>query len=136
MGAGRLPFGWVSWMNIDPPGYHCIAFVDLPAAAWGQSSPDGTPVVSPSWETKMAEVRPPNYSLQGAGSAQGLGPAATAPGGSSTRMLASTEVSSHATVGFGWFGLKPERSRQSHVTGFDASRPRSRRAAIGLSLKF
>jgi lipopolysaccharide export system protein LptC len=102
----------------------------LPASAWGQSTEDDTPVVSPSWQTKMAEVRPPNYSLQGAGSA------ATAPSGSSTRMFASTEVSSHATVGFGLFGLKTERSLQPHVTGYDARKPRSRRAAIGLSLKF
>jgi hypothetical protein len=102
----------------------------LPASASGQSNLDGTPVVLPSWQTKLAEVRPPNYALQGSGSA------ATAPSGSTTRMFASTEVSSHARVGFGLFGLKPERSRQPHVTGYDASRPRSRRPAIGLSLKF
>ncbi|HTK58968.1 MAG TPA: hypothetical protein VL336_08305 [Sphingomicrobium sp.] len=102
----------------------------LPASAWGQSNGDVTPLASPSWQTKKAEVNPSNYSLQGAG------PAATAPSGSGTRMFASTEVSSHATIGFGMFGLKPERSAQPHVTGNDAGKPRSRRAAVGLSLKF
>ena len=103
----------------------------LPASAWSQSNVDVAPVVSPeSWQTKMTEVRLPNYSLQGAGFA------AAGPRDSSTRMFASTEVSSNATVGFGLFGLKPERSIQSHVTGYDASRHRSRRAAVGVRFKF
>jgi hypothetical protein len=102
----------------------------LPASALGQTNVDSAPVVSSTWQTKMAEGRLPNYSLQSEESA------ATAPSGSNTRMFASTEVSSQATVGFGLFGLKRERSPQPHVTGYDASRPRSRRAAIGLSLKF
>jgi hypothetical protein len=102
----------------------------LPASAWSQTNVNGASVVSPeSWQTKMTEVRPPNYSLQGAGSA-------VAPLDSSTRMFASTEISSYATVGFGLFGLKRERSLLPHVTGYDGSRPRSRRAAVGLSLKF
>jgi hypothetical protein len=102
----------------------------LPASAWGQTNMDSTPVVSSTWQTKMAEGHLPNYSLQNEDSAT------TAPRGSNTRMFASTEVSSTATVGFGLFGLKRERSAQRHVTGNDASRPCSRQAAIGLSLKF
>jgi hypothetical protein len=103
----------------------------LPASAWSQTNVDAAPVVSPkSWQTKMAEVRLPNFSLQGAGSV------ATAPPDSSTRMFASTEVSSNAAVGFGLFGLKRERTILPHVTGYDASRPRSRRAAVGVRLKF
>jgi hypothetical protein len=103
----------------------------LPASAWSQTNVDGAPVISPeSWQTKLTELRPPNFSLQGAGSA------ATAPRDASTHMFASTEVSSYATVGFGLFGPKPERSLQSHVIGYDASRPRSRRVAMGVRLKF
>jgi hypothetical protein len=103
----------------------------LPASAWSQSNVNAAPVASPeSWQTKMAEAPPPNYSVHSTGSA------ATTPPDSSTRMFAGMEVSSDATVGFGLFGLKRERSLLPHVTGYDASRPRSRRAAIGLSLKF
>jgi hypothetical protein len=37
--AGRLPFGWVSWMNFDPLGYHCIVFVDLAGIRLGPIQP-------------------------------------------------------------------------------------------------
>ena len=47
-----------------------------------------------------------------------------------------TEIAPNAHIGFGMFGLKPEKSHLRPVTGREINIPKQRRAAVGFSLKF
>lgn len=55
---------------------------------------------------------------------------------SGSRIIAGTDVMPNATVGFGMFGHKSEKSQLAPATARDLSLPRTRRAAVGFSLKF
>ena len=57
-------------------------------------------------------------------------------GGFGSRVLAGTELAPDTLVGFGIFGLKAEKSPHAAATARDLSVTRSRKAAVGLSLKF
>ena len=47
-----------------------------------------------------------------------------------------TKIGPDAHVGFGMFGLKPEKSHLRPVTGRELDAPKQRRAAVGFSLRF
>ena len=47
-----------------------------------------------------------------------------------------TEIAPNARFGFGIFGLKKERSREAPVTVREIGTPRTRRAGVGLSVRF
>lgn len=53
-----------------------------------------------------------------------------------SRIIAGTEVLPNATVGFGMFGQKVEKSPHASSTVRELAIPKSRRAAVGLSFKF
>ena len=53
-----------------------------------------------------------------------------------SRIIAGTEVYPNATVGFGMFGQKAEKSPHASSTVRELATPKSRRAAVGLSFKF
>jgi hypothetical protein len=50
--------------------------------------------------------------------------------------FASTQVAPNARLGVGFFGLKRERSGMGAATVREVNAPKTRRAAIGFSLKF
>ena len=53
-----------------------------------------------------------------------------------SRLVAGAEIAPNAGFGFGMFGLKPMARLQTSVTGHDVNAPRSRRAGIGLRVRF
>ena len=52
------------------------------------------------------------------------------------RIGLKTELSPTASFGIGIFGLKAERNRQAPVTVREIAAPKTRRAGVGISLKF
>lgn len=58
------------------------------------------------------------------------------PAWSRSTSFGSAEIAPNAMLGFGIFGLKPDRVRQPAVTVHETNMPRTRRAGIGLRLGF
>lgn len=53
-----------------------------------------------------------------------------------SRIIAGTELFPNTTVGFGMFGQKAEKSPHAPSIARELSLPKSRKAAVGLSLRF
>lgn len=58
----------------------------------------------------------------------------TQPG--SAKIIAGTEIMPNVRFGLGFFGIKAERSRVAPVTVREITEPKTRKAGLGLSLKF
>lgn len=55
---------------------------------------------------------------------------------SESPIIAGKELFPNTTIGFGMFGQKAEKSPHTSSTARELAIPKSRRAAVGLSLKF
>lgn len=53
-----------------------------------------------------------------------------------SRIIAGTQLTANGMVGFGLFGQKSEKGPLSAVTARDLALPKSRKAAVGFSLRF
>lgn len=53
-----------------------------------------------------------------------------------SRIIAGEEVMPNAVIGFGFFGEKAERGAHSRATARDLALPKTRKAAVGFSLRF
>lgn len=53
-----------------------------------------------------------------------------------SRIIAGTRLMANGMVGFGLFGQKAEKGPLSPVTARDLALPKSRKAAVGFSLRF
>jgi len=107
-----------------------IALFLFASPAWSQATSSGAqPIGADEWQiaekgrTFAREFQIgnfSNYELSGSGS----------------QIFAGAEVSPKATVGLGMFGLKPERAQQMPVTARELGAPRTRRAGVGVRVKF
>ena len=85
----------------------------LPVSAWGQS-PSAPPPPVRSFELPTT---PDSWQSDG-------------------RPFAAAPIAPNATFGIGMFGLRQERSGMAATTVREVNSPRTRRAAIGFSVKF
>jgi hypothetical protein len=97
----------------------------LSAPAWSQSAPVA-PISAPA---AHQQGRAQNYDIPDE-------QATSVGGGFGSRVLAGTELAPDTLVGFGIFGLKAEKSPHAAATARDLSLTRSRKAAVGLSMRF
>jgi len=107
-----------------------IAAFLVASPVWPQATQSGTHSIGTNeWQiaeesrTSAHEFQTgnfPNYELSGSGS----------------QLFAGAEVSPNAAVGLGMFGLKPERAQQMPVTARELGAPRTRRAGVGVRVKF
>lgn len=96
----------------------------LSAPAWSQS----TQIVANS--APEAHARPQNYDIPDSAAYPSFG------GMSGSRIVAGTELLPNTLVGIGMFGPKAEKSPHAAATARDLAVTRSRKAAVGLSLRF
>ena len=102
------------------------AIAMLSAPAWSQSTP-------------IAPVSAPEAHQHGRSLNFDMPDGATDPSFvaiSGSRVVAGTELAPNTLVGIGMFGLKSEKSPHAAATARDLAVTRSRKAAVGLSLKF
>lgn len=97
----------------------------LSAPAWSQP----TPVAPISAPEASQHGKAPNYDIPD-DQVTSIG------GGFGSQVLAGTQLAPDTLVGFGIFGLKAEKSPHAAATARDLSITRSRKAAVGVSLKF
>ena len=97
----------------------------LPAPAWAQSSAN----LGSGLQRMIPPERPD-------ASRRDFAISETQWGESGDRISVSTEIGPNLTAGLGMFGHKRDKGYLRPVTGRELDLPKSRRAGVGLSLKF
>lgn len=99
--------------------------LSLPVSAWSsEPAAQATPV-----KPDIAAQSELNGSLS-------LSPSSSLSRWESDELNTHAEIAPNARLGFGIFGLKSERSRQAPVTVREIDIPKTRRAGVGLSIRF
>lgn len=108
--------------------YVCIALASvlLAAPAQAQVVKDRAPI---AWQ--VPEEVAPERSFDIVDDA-----ADTGSGVKGSRIIAGTEVMANTSIGFGLFGEKAERPDHAKSINRDYSVPKSRKAAIGVAVRF
>jgi hypothetical protein len=88
-----------------------------------------TPAPSP-WQVGNIDVPEPDFEIMDDLAVAGP------PGGKGSRIIAGTEVTANTAIGFGIFGEKAEPQDHARSINRDYSVPKSRKAAIGVALRF
>lgn len=97
----------------------------LPAAAWAQPS-----------ESFKPGLQQPSRPSQSNASRHDFEIGETDWRESEERISISTKIGPNLSAGIGMFGYKRDRAHQAPVTARDLDLPKSRRAGMGISLKF
>lgn len=104
-----------------------LASVLLTAPVQAQVVKDRVP--SP-WQVPEEKAAEPNFDIVD----DGLDTSGTGTKGS--RIIAGTEVMANTSIGFGLFGEKAERQDHAKSINRDYSVPKSRKAGLGVALRF
>lgn len=97
----------------------------LPAAAWAQSSESSNPGLQQSTRPSQSDASRHDFAIGQADWRE-----------SDERISISTKIGPNLTAGIGMFGYKRDKAYQAPVTARDFNHPKSRRAGMGISLKF
>lgn len=97
----------------------------LPAAGWAQPSGMIGPVLQDSSRLPEQQHPPRSFVLQ-----RNVWPELP------DRVQITAEIAPNTRAAVGMFGWKLDEHRQAPVTGRDFASPKSRRAGVGISLKF
>lgn len=100
-----------------------VAFLSSPSLAQSANIPDDPIVV-------VGQRPASRFAISDIPASPRLSPQA------GSRIIAGTELSPNAMIGFGIFGEKPERAAHAPATSRDLRLPKSRKAAVGFSLRF
>jgi hypothetical protein len=106
-------------------GFASLLLIVLPAPAWAQSSTTFGSGLQKATQVERSEVFRRDFTI-----------GETQWNEADDRISISKQVGPNLTAGVGVFGPKREKRYQRPVTGRELDLPKSRRAGVGLSLKF
>ena len=106
-------------------GFVSLFLILLPVPAWAQSSANLGSGIQRATPPDRSNVSRRDFAI---GEAQW--------GESDDRISLSTNIGPNLSAGLGVFGHKRDKGYQRPVTGRELDLPKSRRAGVGLSLKF
>ncbi|HXG81219.1 MAG TPA: hypothetical protein VNJ05_05415 [Sphingomicrobium sp.] len=102
-----------------------LFLIFVPASAWAQSSDNYGTSLQRALQSERSPAFSRDFTIGDSGWQE-----------PQSQISITTRIGPNMTAGIGMYGPKRDRGQQGQVTGRDLNLPKSRRAGVGISLKF